>query len=157
MLYFYIQYIKMWLKKTPSECPAHVNNRCVDLLLSSVSLFLEPQLHIEDKSFSRMLWPNSSVSREVSDSPRDNTDINLHASSVCILHLQANVCIYRYNRSVCSSALMRILLPSPLLTSHCCPSRVWNVSVDKTMATMCWFLMMAAVQHFLALFYRLMM
>lgn len=156
MLYFYIQYIKMWLKKTLSECPAHVNNRSVDLLLSSVSLFLEPQLHIEDKSFSRMLWPNSSVSREVSDSPRDNTDINLHASSVCILHLQANVCIYRYNRCVfkCTDAHT---LTFPPLTSHCCPSRVWNVSVDKTMAMMCWFLMMAAMQHFLALFYRLMM
>lgn len=73
-----------------------IRNRTVDLLLSSVSLFLEPQLHIEDKSFSRMLWPNSSVSREVSDSPRDNTDISLHASRVCILHLQANVYIYRY-------------------------------------------------------------
>ena len=61
---------------------------------------------------------------------------------ITTLCVQVHRCAYSY-------------LPPP--HSRCCPSHVWDVSVDKTMAMMCGFLMMAAVQHFRALFYRLMM
>lgn len=116
----------------------NVKNGSANLLLSYVSLFLEPQLHIEDKSSSRMLWPNSSVSREVSDSPRDNTHINLHASNVCLPHLRANICIYRYKRhaGACSTAQMHVPMQPP--TSHYCPSRVGNGTSVKEGKTMQW-------------------
>ncbi len=77
----------------------------------SLSSFSEPQQHIEDRSFSRMLWPNSSVSKEVSSSHGDDTHIPLFTlHDMCIycacrriysyvngyIYVEAHMCTYIY-------------------------------------------------------------
>lgn len=70
---------------------SYIKDRPVNFLLSAfcfnasslfffVSFFSEPQQHIEDRSFSRMLWPNSSVSKEVSGS---STQISPFMTEAC--------------------------------------------------------------------------
>lgn len=94
----------------------------------------EPQQHIGDRSFSRMLWPSSSVSREVSSISRDDTHI--FPSSPFMTETCAYTALpgrYSYvNRHICWSTHVHrhIYIPSPLLTSHYCPSyaqivRIW--------------------------------
>lgn len=93
-------------------------------------LFLsEPQQHIEDRSFSRMLLPNSSVSREVSGSRRDNTEITLCGRSMCIYYTFRHIFIFKLT-PICWGTHA----PSPLLITlhhiHRLSEYGWNNLVD---------------------------
>ncbi len=117
----------------------------------------EPQQRIEDRSFSRMLWPSSSASKEVSSSSRDDTNtplLHLYDKNVCIC------CTCRpYIHTWIDTYMLKHTCPpayidrNPLLTSHYCPSYAQIVRIWMTQLWLirCFF-MTVTVQHFLALF-----
>lgn len=84
LLWRLLSHILVWLKTMPSVPIDQTDHYIVSLVLwvlmivFSFSFFLpEPQQHIEDRSCLRMLWPSSSVSREVSSISTDDTHARL--------------------------------------------------------------------------------